>query len=90
MWFSAPFYTPRNEHAGVSPMTVPMRRVAEKNPFHWRVGSAVLLGRTICSCQSSTHCETENLRGLGDVKLIQKGTCDTTNPSEFPISLMHS
>lgn len=90
MWFSAPFYTPRNERAGVSPMMVLMRRVAEKNPFHWRVGSAALLGRTICSCQSSMHDETENPMGLEDVKRIQKGTYETTNPSEFPISVVHS
>ncbi|KAK4826476.1 hypothetical protein QYF61_009472 [Mycteria americana] len=44
-WFSAPSDTLRTGHAaaGASPITVPVRRVAEKNPFHWRVGSAVLL-----------------------------------------------
>ena len=44
-----------------------VRRVAEKNPFRWHVGSATLLVRKMCSCQSSMQGETENQMGIVDV-----------------------
>lgn len=88
-WFSASSHTPRTSHvaAGASPITVPVRRVAEKNPFHWRVGSVALLVRKMCSCQSSVQGESENQMGIVDVLLIQKGTYETMDLSEISLSL---
>lgn len=87
-WFPAPSRIPRTGHvaAGASPITVLLRRVAEKNPFHGRVGSAALLVRKMCSCQSIVQGETENQIGIVDGLLIQKGTYEITDLSEISLS----